>query len=685
MGRGRGKRPIYDDGEWNKHPEALPGFPVGAHGLVVIDCDRKGNGVDGVQAFETLCKREGINLSQSFAVSTPSKGVHFYYRTETPYGNSRGSLPDGIDVRGRGGYVIAPGATLPDNRTYRIEHGTWDAIPALPEALAGYLRPKVATVVAGASVASPASARDRDYAATVLDAEIAALTSLRPGNGRNDALNQAAFALGTLVGNGSLDGDVTAQALYEAAAANGHVAKRGETQTRDTITSGLNAGIAKPRASLTIDGPMVDVDSMVRNDEIRRSDKPLKPWPEALSAEAYIGLAGEFIRLVAPETEGDPCALLIAFLTAMGSIMGRDAYMQVGATRHHANLFTVLVAESSKGRKGTVMDETKRFAKMVDSTIESRMRSGLSSGEGLIEAVRDPRHDDAAPAKKDVLSRNAIVDKGVEDKRLLVTESEMGGALQAAGRDGNTLSATLRLAWDGDTLQTLARSNKNVCREPHISIFGNITLDELQRLLTSTDRNNGFANRFLWVCARRSQALPWGGKVDVAALQTLANRAAVCLVMARHYGSCGWLPDAASLWAKEYPRLSDGRPGLAGAMSARAEAQTLRMALIYAVIDGSNNIDVPHLRAALEVWRYCQESVDYCFGSTSGNATSDSILKLLISTPEGATLTQVSNHFGRNRKSAELQAALATLKAAGKAWSESRKTGGKAAEVWFST
>jgi hypothetical protein len=127
---------------WDATPEALPAIPVGAHGLVVIDCDRKPNGPDGVAAFKTLCTEQGIDLSATFAVHSPSGGVHLYFRTETPYSNSRGSLPDGIDVRGVCGYVIPPGAVLPDGRSCRHVAGSWDAIPPLPDALASLLREK---------------------------------------------------------------------------------------------------------------------------------------------------------------------------------------------------------------------------------------------------------------------------------------------------------------------------------------------------------------------------------------------------------------------------------------------------------------------------------------------------------------------------------------------------------------
>ena len=516
--------------------------------------------------------------------------------------------------------------------------------------------------------------RDRDYAASVLSAECAKLAAMTKGMGRNNQLNISAHSVGTLVGNGSLSGEIAQRDLFLAATANGHVAKHGIAQTRATIESGLNAGAKKPRTLKSIEAPNIDVSGLV--------PKPAKEWPAPLNSDAYIGIAGDFIRLVAPQTEGDPCALLIALLTVVGSLVGRGAYLPVGPTHHYGNLFSVIIAETSKGRKGTVMAEAKRFAAMIDPTISARMLGGLSSGEGLIEAVRDARFDDAQ-IEQGKLPLAQVIDNGIADKRLLVTESEMGQALQAAGREGNTLSAVLRMSWDGDELRTLARSNKNVCREPHISIFGNITLDELQRLLTSTDRTNGFGNRFLWVCAKRSQELPWGGQVDEAALQTLAAKAAHVINAATYYGQCGWMPDAASMWAKEYSRLSAGRPGLAGAMSARAEAQTLRIALLYAILDGFNNVDIPHLRAALEVWRYCQDSVDYCFGGTTNNSTANRIYTFLVTMPEGASLTQISNHFGRNKKSEELQCALTTLKESGIARYESRKTAGRAADVWF--
>ena len=227
-----------------------------------------------------------------------------------------------------------------------------------------------------------------------------------------------------------------------------------------------------------------------------------------MSAAAFYGLAGDFVRLVLPETEADPQALLVAFLVGFGCMVGRKPFYQVEDTRHGVNLFSVLVGDTSKARKGTATDRATKILSSIDPDfMENRRRSGLSSGEGLIQAVRDAREEDVQIKEKNASQRfeRQIVDTGEADKRLLVIESEFASVLQQSGRDGNILSSVLRDAWDGKPLRVLARSNKDSCQEPHIAVLANITIEELQRLLTSTDKANGFGNRILWCCTRRSK------------------------------------------------------------------------------------------------------------------------------------------------------------------------------------
>jgi hypothetical protein len=441
--------------------------------------------------------------------------------------------------------------------------------------------------------------------------------------------------------------------------------------------------------------PVVRSDSLIESvkETIAAKAKPfasplfqnVRAWPAPLGAEAFQGLAGEFVRLVGPETESDYASLLFSFLVAMGSIIGRGPYYRVGGDRHYTNLFTVIVGKTSKARKGMSWGEVRRFAELVEEQwCKKRVAGGLSSGEGLIHAVRDPIIE-MAPLRegKRVVGHEAqMTDAGVDDKRLLAVESEMSQALQSAGRDGNTLSAIIRLAWDGGPLRVLAKNAKAACLEPHISILAHITVTELQRQLTSTDMANGFANRFLWVCASRSKSLPFGGAVNDGALRELAARVRQAIDFARNVGRLEFVSDARTEWERVYRNLSEGRLGLLEAITARAEAQAVRLAMLYALLDESADIKLVHLRAALAAWRYCEDSARFIFGDSIGDPTADEILALLRGSGEGVTRNALMDHFKRNKSSAEIGRALAVLQSHGLACVERHERDGRTAEVW---
>src|SRR5262249_60837842 len=132
--------------------------------------------------------------------------------------------------------------------------------------------------------------------------------------------------------------------------------------------------------------------------------------------------------------------------------------------------------------------------------------SGLSSGEGLTWAVRDPIQKRERIKERDKPAHYEEVesDPGVADKRLLIHEPESANVLKQTERQGNTLSAILRQAWDGGDLRTLTKNSPARATGAHVGLIGHITADELRRYLSSTEAANGFGNRFLWVCCRRS-------------------------------------------------------------------------------------------------------------------------------------------------------------------------------------
>lgn len=397
---------------------------------------------------------------------------------------------------------------------------------------------------------------------------------------------------------------------------------------------------------------------------------------------AFYGLAGEIVRLVEPDTEADPAAILAQALVAFGALVGRGPHCLVEADEHHPNLFVILCGATGKGRKGTSWGRVHEFYRSMPEW--PRMESGLSSGEGLKYAVRDP----VMRPEKDRITHTLTMteaDPGITDKRLLIKESEFAQAIRQASRPGNVLSAVIREAWDTGSLRTLTKTDQITATGAHICIVGHITADELRGELTATDTANGFANRFLFVAVRRSKILPFGGQQlprDVREGFTARLQAAAA--HARGLGVVAMTPAARDAWAAVYPTLSEGSPGLYGSVTARAEAQVLRLALVYALLDSKDQIDVPHLTAALALWEYCAASVAFIFGDALGDPVADDLLAALrVAGSAGMTRTQIRDHFKRHQSGERTNAALMLLQSRKRATTERRTdTGGAPVEIW---
>ena len=410
-----------------------------------------------------------------------------------------------------------------------------------------------------------------------------------------------------------------------------------------------------------------------------------RPWPEPLADAAFQGLIGDIARAIEPESESDVAAIISQTLVAFGALVGRGPHVLVENDQHHANLFSVLVGATSKARKGTAWGRVLEIFSQVfgwPGTV-----TGLSSGEGLKYHVRDPVFKTFVN-QKTFEAKEVRTDRGVEDKRLLVIEPEFSQVLRQADRSGNVLSAVIRSAWDTGDLQTLTRHDPLKATGAHISIVGDVTTDELRAEMTATEQANGFANRFLFMCVKRSKQLPRGGKpLDSAVRDALVARVLKAIAQARSLQVVDRTESAFELWDQVYSELSEGSTGLAGAVTARAEAQVLRLSLIYALADGSRVIDRCHLEAALAVWDRAEASAHYIFGTALGNTTADDILRALKSAgAAGLTRTQIRDLFARHRKLQQVGAALELLASKKLAvMSQELSDGGRPAEVWRAT
>jgi hypothetical protein len=240
-------------------------------------------------------------------------------------------------------------------------------------------------------------------------------------------------------------------------------------------------------------------------------------------------LLGRIAEFIEPETESHPAAILVQLLITFGNLVGHQPYFLVEATPHHANLFACLVGQTSKGRKGTSLDHIKRIFRLADPEWEhARFAQGLSSGEGLIWAVRDAIYQ-IERDKKTKLVSEVMTDPGIDDKRLLVAENEFAQPLRLMSQPRNILSTVIRSAWDSGNLRTLVKNSPARATDAHISIIGHITEEELKRELTQCEFFNGFANRFLWPAVKRVRKLPEGGELAQADLMRLAVNCAMWL------------------------------------------------------------------------------------------------------------------------------------------------------------
>jgi hypothetical protein len=352
-------------------------------------------------------------------------------------------------------------------------------------------------------------------------------------------------------------------------------------------------------------GP-VPTDPIIETPTAEPAKAPVDNWPEPPAEAAYHGVAGEIARAVAPHTEADPVALLGAILATFGAVAGDHRTLYQGS-RQRANLFVALVGESGAGRKGTAGSIVRDVFDLVYPDWQRIVVPGLGSGEGLVGYLK--RHE--------------------ADPRALIHEGELGRLLGAMGREGSTLSPIIRDAWDGGTLGRVLAREETIIARHHVGILAQITPTELRRRLTEVDSRNGFANRFVWLAVRRTRLVPFP-KSPVGLVQPFVQPLRRAIIEAQQPAELAFSPATEDLWEDLYAKWGARRSlGLAAAVTGRAEAQTARLALIYALLDRSPAIELVHLEAAAALWDYASRSAIHIFGNSTGNAHADELRRML--------------------------------------------------------
>jgi hypothetical protein len=213
-------------------------------GIWVLDVD----GEHGDRVMADLERQHG-ELPPTAEVIT-GRGVHLWFRADGPIPSSVERIGPSVDVRGDGGYVVAPPSIHPMGCAYEWAN---DRPPApAPEWLVKLARhkPGAPKLVISNSEPVPHLAHrgpSDAYGQAALDREIDELAKTPPGS-RNHALNRASFSLHQLVAGGELDAGEVRHRLIAAATVNGLMAEDGPRQVWATINSGARAGLQHPRS-----------------------------------------------------------------------------------------------------------------------------------------------------------------------------------------------------------------------------------------------------------------------------------------------------------------------------------------------------------------------------------------------------------------------------------------------------
>ena len=210
---------------WFDNSESNIGIVTGAaSNCVVLDIDDDKGGSQSLEAYEipvTPCAKTG-------------SGWHYYFRHPGfDVSNFAGKLP-GVDLRGDGGYAVAPPSVHPNGKSYEwIVSPEHCALAEMPKWL-------LDLCAANDNVAKATS-----YGEAWFD-DCDALAEAEPGQ-RNDLLNQVACKAGSLSASGNLDRSSAIDAMMDACKRNGLLDADGAKSVRDTIRSGLLAGMKNPR------------------------------------------------------------------------------------------------------------------------------------------------------------------------------------------------------------------------------------------------------------------------------------------------------------------------------------------------------------------------------------------------------------------------------------------------------
>jgi hypothetical protein len=498
---------------WDRNPTAMVGIPTGEQlGAWVLDVDvhkdENGNVINGYETLAALEEKHGA-LPPTATARTAGGGEHRYFK-HVPGVRNRGKLGLGLDIRGSGGYVIAPGSVTAEGKEYLWLDYDGDGIPPLADAPEWLLDLVLPPPVARSDSNYQYTAGSNDaYVERAIQLELEETASVPMGGGRNIRLNQASFSLGTFVGAGALLESEARAILQDVARGWG----RDWVQCCKTIENGLKAGIMSPREipepsvfeqTATVDHSRMVAkaaekraakEAAVQPDEVQPAEEPSaeattdeEDLPEyKLEAVADLesltypgGLVEDLIDWIVSSAEQPSRALAMAAVLPLVSALCGPRY-STGSRDTRPNIYTVALAESGFGKEHA----------------RSQIKRLLMSDQGVFANFSGPARIMSASALREVLEANQSVNCQIDEFGGFVrdiTDRKAGSHQRAISTDLRDYYSASSTFFEGAAYRG---SPPKRIYNPNLCIHGTSTPEQFWTALSSASAEDGLLPRLI--------------------------------------------------------------------------------------------------------------------------------------------------------------------------------------------
>jgi len=699
---------------WEETPGRVAAIDLGKSGHIVIDCDVKGDnpdGVDGEQAFAALYDEHATDRDKVPVVGTPSGGTHYYFRQREgeERGNRTGNLPQGIDVRGCGGYVLAPHQILVNGNEYEYQGELEDLFnaPVLPDWLAeviGEEKRRQEEKKENSPPVLPPVETDKTHLANHawkgINAELASIAAATKGT-RNETLNKSAFKIATMVASGWVREDEVSPLIIHAAVQCGLPL----AEIKHTLNSAIKGARNKPRhipdqvlqseeieqerreisniiylsfekkrrekegirtIVETQDGTLIDEET----GELVEPEPQNEPVQEMQQLDYPQGLVGEIARwIVATSRFPQPELAIGAALTIVGTTGGRHF---ASPTKSATHLYTLGLAPTGRGKDHPL----KSIKRILDG-------AGLGSLSG-------------AP---DFFSMSAIYSHLMKHPLTVCAMDEFGDFMRKvtskkSSSQETQIGKTLRMLWSAsfDTIGTPARAQDSSLDIvwPCLSIYGVSTPHQFYSSLKEAALESGTLNRFLAIDGRKgvrqrkpaceSDQVP---QSIIEGLQRIYNAPGEMemswrgewdakLTREKDMKALNWCPDGSEQlfhdFAERIATMLEEHPQK-DVFYGRAAEMALRIATIIAIGRGHDNIRLDDLEYGIKMARnsgkVLEEGAADFMAENENQANAQKIIRTLKAHKEWMKHSDLLRSLSHSISSFILKDLLAGLIAAG--------------------